>query len=135
MKERNFSQHRIRILSLWVLLVTTTVTPFSPSLPSPKSISFPSQCYRQPHWLFSAKFPAPTSKISTRSKSPRHLVTLSATRTKEDDSIVDASDLEGIQKLFSKYCNSDGLMSKEEMEAMPPFAELLVRIIYQRPND
>jgi hypothetical protein len=40
--------------------------------------------------------------------------------------LVEAEDLPSVQALFNKYCDEDGLMSKEELEAMSPFAEMLV---------
>jgi hypothetical protein len=45
----------------------------------------------------------------------------------EDAFLVDANNLESMQNLFSKYCDADGLMTKDVLQSMPPFAQLLVR--------
>jgi hypothetical protein len=47
----------------------------------------------------------------------------------KDGSFVEAEDLPAIQKLFTKYCDKDGLMTKAELVEMPPFSEMLVSFI------
>jgi hypothetical protein len=42
-----------------------------------------------------------------------------------------SEDLESLQALFNKYCDNDGLMSKDAVIRVPFFAELLVS--YTRP--
>ena len=44
----------------------------------------------------------------------------------EEDEFVEAKDLEALQKLFSKYCDKEGLMTKEAVKKIPSIAELLV---------
>jgi hypothetical protein len=39
---------------------------------------------------------------------------------------VEAEDLPAIQSLFSKYCDKEGLMTKEDLGKMPPVAEMIV---------
>lgn len=45
------------------------------------------------------------------------------------DSFVEADDIAAIQKLFNKYCDEDGLMTKASLIETPPFSEMLVRHI------
>lgn len=51
--------------------------------------------------------------------------TLAATVNNEYD--IKAEDLEAIQSLFSKYCDPEGLMTKEVAMKVPAIAELMVR--------
>jgi hypothetical protein len=44
-----------------------------------------------------------------------------------DDEFVAANDLEGLQKLFSQYCDDEGLMSKNSIQRIPSILQLLVR--------
>jgi hypothetical protein len=44
-----------------------------------------------------------------------------------DDEFVAASDLESLQKLFSEYCDDEGLMSKSSIQRIPSILQLLVR--------
>jgi len=46
----------------------------------------------------------------------------------EDDEVVEAEDLEALQALFTKYCDKEGLMTKEEVKKVPPIADLLVSV-------
>ena len=46
--------------------------------------------------------------------------------------VAEAEDLASIQTLFSKYCDEDGLMSKETLEQMPPFSEMMVSRLCNR---
>ena len=39
---------------------------------------------------------------------------------------VEADDMDAIQKLFNKFCDEDGLMTKASLVAMPPFSDMLV---------
>jgi hypothetical protein len=67
------------------------------------------------------QFSAPTFlSLSSSSSSP------SSSKSTEDGTI-DAEDIDGIQKLFSKHCDGDGLMTKKTLESVPPFVDLLVR--------
>jgi Ca2+-binding EF-hand superfamily protein len=42
------------------------------------------------------------------------------------DNYVEAEDLPAIQAVFSKYCDEEGLMTKDELGKVPPFAQMLV---------
>ena len=54
----------------------------------------------------------------------------SSTQQQEDeDMFVEAQDLDALQQLFSKYCDKEGLMSKQNLEQIPAIAQLLVRYI------
>lgn len=44
------------------------------------------------------------------------------------DKYVEAENLPAIQTLFSKHCDKEGLMTKDELEKVPPFAEMLVSL-------
>jgi len=46
----------------------------------------------------------------------------------EVGAFVEAEDLEALQSLFSKYCDSDGLMTKEAVSQIPAITELTVSI-------
>jgi Ca2+-binding EF-hand superfamily protein len=39
---------------------------------------------------------------------------------------MEADDMDAIQKLFNKFCDEDGLMTKASLVAMPPFSDMLV---------
>ena len=68
------------------------------------------------------------SESSRRSSFHCPLAATSSTSSSSlEDAYVDANDAESIQNLFSKYCDGDGLMSKDALQSMPPFAQLLVR--------
>jgi len=43
-----------------------------------------------------------------------------------DDEFVEAEDLEALQALFSKYCDSEGLMTKVSVMQVPSISELMV---------
>jgi hypothetical protein len=47
----------------------------------------------------------------------------------EKDEFVEAEDLEALQKLFSKYCDSEGLMTKLSVMQIPAISELMVRVV------
>jgi hypothetical protein len=47
----------------------------------------------------------------------------------EKDEFVEAEDLEALQTLFSKYCDSEGLMTKLSVMQIPAISELMVRFI------
>jgi hypothetical protein len=47
----------------------------------------------------------------------------------EKDEFVEAEDLEALQTLFSKYCDSEGLMTKLIVMQIPAIAELMVRLL------
>jgi hypothetical protein len=51
----------------------------------------------------------------------------SSSTQQEDDVFVEAQDLDALQQLFSKYCDKEGLMSKQNLEQIPAIAQLLVR--------
>ena len=53
--------------------------------------------------------------------------TLLMSSTSSDDEFVSASDLEGLQKLFSEYCDDEGLMSKSSLQRIPSVSQLMVR--------
>jgi len=62
---------------------------------------------------------------------PRHLAAASdaaaaASEGDDDPFAVEAEDLEALQKLFAKYCDQEGLMTKEAVQKIPTIAELLV---------
>eukprot|EP00980_Cylindrotheca_fusiformis_P011944 scaffold2830_cov131-Cylindrotheca_fusiformis.AAC.65 len=42
------------------------------------------------------------------------------------DKYVEAENLSAIQTLFSQYCDKEGLMTRDQLEKVPPFAEMLV---------
>jgi len=42
------------------------------------------------------------------------------------DEFVEAEDLEALQALFSKYCDAEGLMTKDAVMKVPAIAELMV---------
>lgn len=42
------------------------------------------------------------------------------------DDFVEAEDLEALQSLFRKYCDSDGLMTSQSVQKVPSIAQLLV---------
>ena len=44
------------------------------------------------------------------------------------DEFVEAEDLEALQALFTKYCDKEGLMTKEKVTKIPPIGELLVSV-------
>ena len=46
--------------------------------------------------------------------------------SKSEDEFVEAEDLEALQALFTKYCDKEGLMTKEKVTTIPPIEELLV---------
>jgi hypothetical protein len=48
----------------------------------------------------------------------------------EKDEFVEAEDLEALQTLFSKYCDSEGLMTKLSVMQVPAISELIVRILF-----
>ena len=48
----------------------------------------------------------------------------------EKDEFVEAEDLEALQTLFSKYCDSEGLMTKLSVMQIPAISELMVRVVY-----
>jgi hypothetical protein len=48
----------------------------------------------------------------------------------EQDEFVEAEDLEALQTLFSKYCDSEGLMTKVVVMQIPAIAELMVRVVF-----
>jgi hypothetical protein len=47
----------------------------------------------------------------------------------EKDEFVEAEDLEALQTLFSKYCDSEGLMTKLSVMQIPAISELMVRVL------
>jgi hypothetical protein len=47
----------------------------------------------------------------------------------EKDEFVEAEDLEALQTLFSKYCDSEGLMTKLSVMQIPAISELMVRLV------
>jgi hypothetical protein len=47
----------------------------------------------------------------------------------EKDEFVEAEDLEALQTLFSKYCDSEGLMTKLSVMEIPAISELMVRVV------
>jgi hypothetical protein len=47
----------------------------------------------------------------------------------EKDEFVEAEDLEALQTLFSKYCDSEGLMTKLIVMQIPAISDLLVRSV------
>ena len=44
------------------------------------------------------------------------------------DDFVEAEDLEALQSLFRKYCDSDGLMTSQSVQNVPSIAQLLVSV-------
>lgn len=45
----------------------------------------------------------------------------------QDDAFPEASDLEALQRLFTKYCDKEGLMTKTSVTQVPAIAALMVR--------
>jgi hypothetical protein len=48
----------------------------------------------------------------------------------EKDEFVEAEDLEALQTMFSKYCDSEGLMTKLSVMQIPAISELMVRFVH-----
>jgi hypothetical protein len=60
-------------------------------------------------------------------QSQRDLRTFLGTRTEAvDEEYVEAEDLDGLQDLFNRYCDREGLMTKSATKRIPAIAELLV---------
>lgn len=57
----------------------------------------------------------------------RRQTTILSSSPVQTDAFVKAEDLEGLQALFSKYCDKEGLMTKEVALQIPTISELLVR--------
>lgn len=53
--------------------------------------------------------------------------------SKSEDEFVEAEDLEALQALFTKYCDKEGLMTKEKVTKIPPIDEFLVSV-HKRKN-
>lgn len=51
---------------------------------------------------------------------------LTSSPSLDDESFVQAEDLEALQKLFSKYCDSEGLMTKVAVTQIPAISDLMV---------
>jgi hypothetical protein len=45
----------------------------------------------------------------------------------EGEDFVEAEDLEALQELFTKYCDSEGLMTRTSVMQLPAITELMVR--------
>ena len=50
----------------------------------------------------------------------------------EDSEFVEAEDFEALQVLFSKYCDKEGLMTKNAVEKVPAIADLLVSCVCRK---
>jgi hypothetical protein len=89
-------------------------------LSSKSSRSSPNQfCAERPLFSMSATSPAPFRRNGGG-------LCLGAS---EKDEFVEAEDLEALQTLFSKYCDSEGLMTKLIVMQIPAIAELMVRLV------
>jgi hypothetical protein len=60
----------------------------------------------------------------------RDLRTFLGTRTEavDEEEYVEAEDLDGLQDLFNRYCDREGLMTKSATKRIPAIAELLVGV-------
>ena len=72
-----------------------------------------------------------SARAAFRITRPLHLAAASdgaaaASEGDDDPFAVEAEDLEALQKLFAKYCDQEGLMTKEAVQKIPTIAELLV---------
>ena len=56
------------------------------------------------------------------------VVRLSESLQSDNSIYVEAEDLLGIQALFNKFCDEDGLMNKSDLERVPVIAEMLVSL-------
>jgi hypothetical protein len=90
-----------------------------PSSSSSASISVTSRTRR---------FPAFVLTTSGLLEPRRDLRTILGTRTEAVDEYVEAEDLDGLQELFNRYCDQEGLMTKSATKQIPAIAELLVGV-------
>jgi len=66
-------------------------------------------------------------KIHALRIQPKYLTAAATAKgDNDDDGFVEAQDLEALQGLFSKYCDKEGLMTKDAVQQIPLIAELLV---------
>lgn len=93
----------------------------------------PQQATTLPAFFFGQARAVPVSCIrNCRQKSSRERAPLDGfnrivcLRSKSEDEFVEAEDLEALQALFTKYCDKEGLMTKEKVTEIPPIDELLV---------
>jgi len=104
------------LLALIGYLSLSTVSPFL--LPMSPSRSFVGRSYASRHQCFQQ------NRFATIQNAKIWGVSLRATT---DDEFVKGEDLEALQALFSKYCGSEGLMTKIEVMQISAIEELLVR--------
>jgi hypothetical protein len=108
------------VLIMQIALVSSFLT--APTTPSFVSIS-KSNCYLTPNLVQTNKkslieecwMPAKTSKL--------HML---STSTSGADDFVQADDFEALQKLFSKNCDDEGLMTRASVMQIPAISELMV---------
>jgi hypothetical protein len=74
------------------------------------------------------RFPAFVLTTSGLLEPRRDLRTILGTRTEAVDEYVEAEDLDGLQELFNRYCDQEGLMTKSATKQIPAIAELLVGV-------
>lgn len=54
--------------------------------------------------------------------------------TSTDDYVLDANDVELLQKVFAKYSDKDGLMTRDEVMQVPAISQLLVSLSMPMEN-
>jgi hypothetical protein len=74
------------------------------------------------------RFPAFVLTTASLLEPRRDLRTILGTKTEAVDEYVEAEDLDGLQELFNRYCDQEGLMTKSATKQIPAIAELLVGV-------
>jgi len=107
----------------------STVVVVSAFLPSRQPFlatkSLPPRVRQTPAFVVTAS--TAVLKIHAFRIQPQYLTASAAAEgANDDDGFVEAQDLEALQALFSKYCDKEGLMTKDAVQQTPLIAELLV---------
>ena len=95
----------------WTLGSSFLVTTRLSFVPSQQLLCSPTQAVRQGAWNLE--------------RQPLYLTSSSSTSV-EADGFVQSEDLGALQRLFSKYCDEEGLMSKTSVMEIPAISELMV---------
>lgn len=111
---------------LWRWLVRLSVLQVVAQAFAPSILRFPPRQQHLSQLTTTARFPASTT-LPCGQRSVFSRTSYLQTKTTETvDGYVEAEDLDGLQDLFNRYCDREGLMTKNSVQQIPAIAELLV---------
>jgi hypothetical protein len=115
------------VLMMQIALVSSFLT--APTTPSFVSSS-KSNCYLTPSFVQTTKKSSIEECWKPAKTSPRKPTLLHqlSTSTSGADDFVQADDFEALQKLFSKNCGEEGLMTKSSVMQIPAISEMMVSL-------